>query len=369
MKILVAGDFAPRHRIKERILKDDFSFFDEVKRYTERSDYAIINFESPIVNYSAAPIQKTGPHLCCDRKAMASVKYAGFNCVTLSNNHFYDYGEIGVRDTIDACKEEGLDYVGGGVNITESERILYKEISGNTLAIINICENEWSIATPKKGGSAPLNIVHNIQNIRKAKESADWVLVIVHGGTEMYQYPSLRMKELYHFFIDEGADAIINHHQHCYSGYEYYMGKPIVYGLGNLCFDSNYRNSIWNEGYIVQVSLEEEQVSIALFPYLQCSAEPSIHFLSDKSAFLYRIEDINKTIADDDALEQEFFKMALRKRELLLLFEPYKSKIGRLLMRRHLLPSFFTHKKKDLVLNMFRCESYRDVLFQLLNNA
>jgi len=368
MKILIAGDFAPRNRIKERILKEDYSFFDEVKGYTERSDYAIINFESPIVKDAVDPIRKTGPHLCCDKKAMTSVRYAGFNCVTLANNHFYDFGEAGVRDTIAACTEEGLDYVGGGVNITESERILYKSVSGKSLAIINICENEWSIASPERGGSAPLNVVHNIQNIRKAKKSADWVLIIVHGGTEMYQYPSPRMKELYRFFIDEGADAIINHHQHCFSGYEYYKGKPIVYGLGNLCFDSDFRNSIWNEGYIVQVSLEEPQVSIELFPYIQCAEKPGILFLRDKNAFCKRIEEINQTIADDNALEQEFSKMALNKRELLLPFEPYNSKIGRILMRRHLLPSYFTPKKKDLVLNLFRCESYRDILFRLLAN-
>ena len=41
------------------------------------------------------------------------------------------------------------------------------------------------------------------------------------------------MKETYRFFVDCGADAVINHHQHCYSGYEYYKDKFICYGLGN----------------------------------------------------------------------------------------------------------------------------------------
>lgn len=43
------------------------------------------------------------------------------------------------------------------------------------------------------------------------------------------------MQEIYRFFVDIGADAVINHHQHCYSGYEVYKEKPIFYGLGNFC--------------------------------------------------------------------------------------------------------------------------------------
>jgi poly-gamma-glutamate synthesis protein (capsule biosynthesis protein) len=45
------------------------------------------------------------------------------------------------------------------------------------------------------------------------------------------------MVETYRFFIEAGADAVVNHHQHCICGYEVYKGKPIFYGLGNFCFD------------------------------------------------------------------------------------------------------------------------------------
>ena len=71
-----------------------------------------------------------------------------------------------------------------------------------------------------------------------------------------------RMKELYHYFVDAGADVVINHHQHCYSGYEEYKGSPIFYGLGNFLFDnSDFRPQPWNEGYLVELDFSKDKLS------------------------------------------------------------------------------------------------------------
>lgn len=70
-----------------------------------------------------------------------------------------NYGENGVPDTVNTCQEYKIDYVGSGINIKDSETILYKRIDNKIVAIINVRENEWSIATEKTGGSAPLDPV------------------------------------------------------------------------------------------------------------------------------------------------------------------------------------------------------------------
>ena len=51
--------------------------------------------------------------------------------------------------------------------------------------------------------------------VEEAKKKADFVLVIVHGGSEHFQLPTPRMQATYRFFVDAGADAVVNHHQHC----------------------------------------------------------------------------------------------------------------------------------------------------------
>ena len=125
-------------------------------------------------------------------------------------------------------------------------------------------------------------------------------MIIVHGGHEMYQLPSPRMVEMYHFYIDIGATAVINHHQHCYSGYEIYKGCPIFYGLGNLCFDRRERrDSIWNEGYMVVLSLDVNKISYSIIPYMQGNYNANVELYHDEKRqrlFYSNIERLNNII-------------------------------------------------------------------------
>ena len=151
------------------------------------------------------------------------------------------------------------------------------------------------------------------RSITDARRQADYVVVIIHGGLEMYQLPTLRMKETYRFFVDAGADAVVNHHQHCFSGYEVYKGKPIFYGLGNFCFDwEGRRNSIWNQGYAITLTFSEK-VEHEIHPYVQCDECPAV-CLQDNGHYKTSIKKLNEIIADDRKLEERFSKYALEKR-------------------------------------------------------
>lgn len=369
MKILVAGDFVPSARIKQLTEKGDFHYFDEVKAITANVDYSIVNFESPIVVGEAQPITKTGPNLKCHPNAMLAVKYAGFDCVTLANNHFYDYGEKGVMDTLNTCRANTIDFVGGGGNLTEAESILYKKINGLKLAVINCCEHEWSIALTTHGGSNPLNPVRQYYSISEAKRQADYVIVIVHGGTEHYNLPSPRMKETYRFFIDAGADAVINHHQHCYSGYEIYNQKPIFYGLGNFCFDKgDNAPNFWKEGFMVMLDLNNEEVGIEIYPYEQCAKDPVLRLCLYSSTFDEVIMSLNKKIMNDEELKKEYNELSKRRYYVIRnLLEPYASRLAKALRRRYLLPSFMNRKKMATLLGHIQCESHRDLLIDCLS--
>lgn len=72
----------------------------------------------------AKPIAKLGSNLRCSPMAVSAIKTAGFKCVTPANNHFRDYGDIGVCDTISACKSNCFD-TGGAVKILKSHPIRY----------------------------------------------------------------------------------------------------------------------------------------------------------------------------------------------------------------------------------------------------
>jgi poly-gamma-glutamate synthesis protein (capsule biosynthesis protein) len=367
-RILVAGDFACFDRTLPLILSGKHEeVLGEVRAYTGQSDYAIVNFEAPVVLDKATPVAKTGPNVKVPPQAVEAIKHAGFNAVTLAHNHIYDYGEQGVEDTIVTLNKESIEYLGAGKNITMARAIKYKTIRDKRFAFLNFCEAEWSIATGRQGGANPLNPVTNYHDIREARAKADHVIVIVHGGHELYQLPSPRMKETYRFFIDAGADAVINSHQHCFSGHEVYNGKPVFYGLGNFLFDFlEDRDTIWNYGYMVVLTFDDAGISFEQIPYKQCGDTPSVKILEDRTGFDKKITGLNAIIQDDEKLQAAFEQMAASRTSLLSLFEPYNDRYSCALASRGLLPRFFNAQKRRVLLNRVRCQSHRDVLLQLL---
>jgi poly-gamma-glutamate synthesis protein (capsule biosynthesis protein) len=370
INILIAGDFAPRHRAGDLI--DDGrhdEVFGQVRPFADKAGYAIVNFECAVVISPASPIKKSGPNLKARVNAVDAIKRAGFDAVTLANNHFYDYGEGGVSDTLDCLDARGIDHLGGGRNLEEASRIHYKTIEGERFAFLNFCEREFSIATGNTGGANPLNPVSNYYQIREARQNADHVIVIVHGGHECYPLPSPRMKETYRFFIDAGADVVVNHHQHCFSGHEKYNGKYIFYGTGNFCFDDpREKNSAWNQGYMINIKFGDGDISFDLIPYAQCGETPRVEILPDKTAFNREMAALDAIIGDDLKLREAFDDLVARRRGMIKAFEPYNNRYLEAARSRGWVPSFFTGRKKRGVLNLVRCESHRDILLQVLEN-
>ena len=370
ISVLIAGDFCPQRRVSALFDKGDYaSVLGNIRSSVMDADYRIVNFECPISEGGESPIIKRGPNLRCSEKGLEAVKWGGFDCVTLANNHFYDYGYEGVVNTLNACQKYHLDTVGGGVNLVEASALLYKEIGGKKLAIINCCEHEYSIASEKTAGSNPLDPIRQYHTIVEARESADYVLVIVHGGHEMWQLPSPRMIQTYRFFIDAGADAVVNHHQHCYSGYEVYKNKPIFYGLGNFCFDKpNYYTDLWRYGYWVKIHLSDT-ISFEIVPYEQCGKEPIVRMLDNRAAFDRRINELNEIIHDEAKLAEETVRYyEKRARSTRMAFEPYYGRICSKLYSMGLLPNLLTRKKLMILQNMLVCESHRDSALHYLNH-
>lgn len=369
MKIIVAGDFCPRERVAQNFAKGDNHAIEELQPVFASADYSIVNLECPITKGTEKPIIKNGPNLYADVHTIDALKQIGTSCVTLANNHFRDYGDEGVLNTLSELLRYDIDHVGGGKNLSDAAAVLYKTIGKETLAIINCCEHEFSIATEKHSGSNPLNPIQQYYAIQETKQKADYVLVIVHGGIEHYQLPTPRMQETYRFFIDAGADAVVNHHQHCYSGYEIYKGRPIFYGLGNLCFDNaSKRCSIWNEGYMVELTFGKNRVGYLLIPYHQCDEEPKVVLCNDveRREFEKCIDKLNIIIANSIELNTKYEDLKRSTRQKYRSYiEPYKSRLMRFLFRKHLLPSIM-RRKYVILNNIVQCESHRERLLDAI---
>lgn len=369
INILICGDFAPLTLGGKMINPLELDSLEQFKKIICFSDYSIVNYESPISSGSESPIKKNGPAIYSREEAIGYLSEIGFNCVTLANNHFRDYGQTGVENTIDACKKYKLDFVGGGKTINEARDILYKNIKNASVAIINTCEHEFSIASKEYGGSNPLDLINIQEDIAQARNKADYIIMIVHGGIEGYHFPTPRMKRVYRHFIDLGVDAVINHHQHCINGYEVYNEKPIMYGLGNFFFPgSNHSPESWKYGYAVQLNLSEK-IGFEMIPYEQ--NENGI-VIRDEGVFQQEINKFSIPIGDDEIL-QELFDAYVLKNEYYIKTQFFPSFLNnryiKALANRGFLGKLFSGDSLYSIKNKVTCESHYEKirrLFELL---
>ena len=368
--ILIAGDVVVSSIADSNF--DSSSIDSQLAKVIREADYSMVNFEVPVKTNYSKPITKTGQNLSQSEKVIDILKSVGFNCFTLANNHFRDYGHDACENTLVLLQTKGIDRVGGGINITDAAKILYKCINNIQVAFINVCEKEWSIATEERAGSNPLHPLTQYNQIKEAKSKADFVILVFHGGVEHYNLPSLEIKQLHRFFIEAGADAVINHHQHCFSGYEVYKGKPIFYGIGNFLFDDSKKiDSIWNYGYMVELKLikETQSINFDIHPYQQCNPKFGVFGRGDKSVFLAEIEELNNIIQDDLQLQDKWKAFVSTQRSFYNpALIPYSNRVLRKLHSMNLFPSFISKYQLCYLYDVINCDSHRVRFLEFLES-
>lgn len=373
INVLITGDFCPIGRVAPLVENgrcDDI--FGPLLPKIRSADLAITNLEVPLTE-SVGAIRKTGPSLKSSAEVMNVLKSAGFDLLTLANNHIMDYGERGLSDTLDLARSSGISTVGAEMSLMQARKPFFYQKDGTRLAILNFAENEWSTTHGREAGANPLDPVMNFNQISKAREEADKIIIIVHGGHEMYELPSPRIKGLFRYYIDCGADIVVNHHPHCISGYEKYKKGIIFYSVGNFVFD-NYPgvDALWNTGLALSINLDEDNIEFSILPFNQCGPFPGIaEKTRDEEQMIFsRLEKLNEIIGNDEELELHFNKFVKKKMQQYLNYiEPFANKYFFALKRRGLIPSLWSKLGRMKLLNLVRCESHRDVLLYILTKA
>lgn len=372
VNIIIGGDFAPINESERTAVEFPERIWGDAVEIFRNTDFSIINLEVPLTD-SFDKIDKTGPNIKADRENINYMKAANVSLVTLANNHIFDYGNKGVEDTLNVCRENGIDTVGAGKNLKEAQKTYHKQIKERRIAVVNFAENEWNSAAEDHAGSNPMDIIENIKQIREAKKHADFVIVIIHGGHEYFSYPSPRMQKQYRFYAQEGADVVVGHHTHCVSGYELCNGVPIFYSLGNLYFPWKNKSSDWHEGMLLklEISANKDDIKFELIPYFQNLGNTSIILMKngDRNKFFKKIEEINKVIADDLLLMQKWqeFVGSKKKEYLQYVIIPFDF-VRRVVNKISILRFFCTKKQKLLIHNLINCESHRELMQESLND-
>ena len=254
MKTLLLADLSPTANTNPLFAKKDVeTLFSDVVTLFQGNDINFVNLECALTEYDK-DIKKFGPPLKAAHETADTLKMLGATVCGLSNNHIFDYGKQGAKDTLRELDRVGLDYTGFGENYEDSRKNYVVEKDGEKVCIIAVCEHEYSYALEDRMGSRPYDEYDTMFDIRDAKAENDRVIVIYHGGKEHCKYPSPRLCKLCRAMVDHGADVVICQHSHCIGCYEEYHGSHILYGQGNFHFvKPNFSvQETWNTSLAVQ---------------------------------------------------------------------------------------------------------------------
>lgn len=132
MKTLFFGDTSPSKTSKESFRRKEVDkLFTDVKEFMSKSEFTFVNLECALTECTDA-IKKFGPALSAPKETAEILKDLGVDLCGLSNNHTFDLGVKGIKDTFAALDEAGLDYTGWGENYDDSRKnyMLDKTVKG-----------------------------------------------------------------------------------------------------------------------------------------------------------------------------------------------------------------------------------------------
>ena len=222
-----------------------------VRSLIKGADLAIANMEEVAVkNWSYHP---HGMVFTGNPAYLLGIRNAGFDWVSMANNHVGDFGTAGVVQSMGYLTKNGLLHGGAGLNTNAAHQPSIVTVSGVKVALLSYdtIANMYN-ATATTAGSAHMTTAWLKHDIKAARASgAQVVIVWPHWGIEYTTGPSQTQQTLAHAAIDAGADIVIGNHPHWAEAMEVYKGKPIWYALGNFTFDQT-----WSEPTMEGISLE-----------------------------------------------------------------------------------------------------------------
>lgn len=233
------------------------------------ADLAFGNLEGPISDGG----QKQGSiySFRFNPEAVEGLKFAGFDVLSLANNHILDYGREALEDTISILKENNIIPIGAGENYLEANSPVIKELRGSTgSSQVKIAFLGYALMNPKSYeaskdysgiSSFELSRVENEVKMIKTLSIADIIVVSFHWGEEYQTRSNKKQQEIGRALAEAGADLIIGHHPHVVQELERYKNSWIAYSLGNFIFDQNFSDETMN-GLMLKAEIQDKKIKI-----------------------------------------------------------------------------------------------------------
>lgn len=236
------------------------------------ADLAFGNLETPVAPSTGrpgVPFQFNAP-----AALPGALRASGFTVLSTANNHAFDQGEKGVRETLDRLHAEQLVAVGSGEDRSRAEALQIVERRGIKVAFLGFTD-VFNVNLDRKATEPwvrPLDLESAVAAVREARSRADVVVVSVHWGNEYQHQPTKRQRDIAKRLVEAGCDLLLGHHPHVLQPAEILEtgGRKalVAYSLGNFISnqDRMYRADLFpvaggdsRDGAALQVIFEQRR--------------------------------------------------------------------------------------------------------------
>lgn len=269
-KLLIAavGDIMLDGSAREIMRREGYAYaFNGTREWLQRADIAFGNLEGPLTRRGVPAEDKKYLFRSPPDEVVKSLADAGFDVVSLANNHSLDYGAEGLSDTIAALDKGGIRHVGAGDDLRQARQSTIIVRNGLRVAFLGYSltfpEEFW--AGRNRPGTAFGHKDHIVDDVKKARTEADIVVVSFHWGrestTELRPYQTWLGREA----IDAGAALVIGHHPHILQAVERYKDGVILYSMGNFAFGSYSQKA--RHSAFAEIEFEQDKLTqVRLLP-------------------------------------------------------------------------------------------------------
>jgi hypothetical protein len=304
ISIIFAGDTLFDWSVRDAINQYGTNFpFVYVKEEVQKADLAILNLETAVTFHTEKDTSQLY-NFKSDPIALSGIKDAGFDLVTLANNHALDYQKAGLLDTFHYLEEHGLGYFGAGKNTDEAYQSVEVEIKGKKIKFLGF--SRFVPAVHWYEGEGPV-VASGYQEdrvyetIKREKKGTDYLIIYIHWGVERNNQPEEWQRNYAKNMIDSGADVIIGSHPHVLQGFEYYKGKPIAYSLGNFVFP-DYVSGKTAETGLLTLTINDSELTMYFNPYfIKDNQILPLEGLEDELMYQY-LQEISYNVNIEDGL-------------------------------------------------------------------
>ncbi len=249
-RLVAVGDIMMHQDVKKAAKDGGFdALWSDVSPLLKGADIAFGNLETPVAPETGRPglpfIFNAPPEL------PAALKSAGWTLLSTANNHAWDQGSKGLRETIGRLDAEGLLHAGTGATKAEASKPVLLQKGGLKIGFIAFTDVFNSDLNDREDAAwvRALDLDEASASLKALRSQVDVLIVSVHWGNEYQRVASPRQKEAASALVAAGADLVIGHHPHVLQPMQWVESEGrkgfVVYSLGN--FISN-QDRKWHLG-------------------------------------------------------------------------------------------------------------------------